>query len=59
MIDTKTIDMDNLPEQLLTGIGIQEIGTYAIGTEGLTITPNSDMYETYILRTKGNVSSKR
>ena len=59
MIDTKTIDMDNLPEQLLTGIGIQEIGTYAIGTEGLSITPNSDMYETYILRTKGNVSSKR
>jgi len=51
--------MDNLPEQLLTGIGTQEIGTYAIGTEGLSITPNSDMYETYILRTKGNVSSKR
>lgn len=56
--DMKTVNSDNLPTQVSTGIGTQEIGTYAIGTEWLVVTPNSDMHEIYILRTKGNLNKK-
>lgn len=52
-IDTKTVDSDNI-DQYSWGIGTVTIGTESIGSEDL----EDDYYETYILRTKGNLNYK-
>lgn len=57
-IDSKTLVWSDVVPSGGWGIGTNEIGTYAIGTEwpDEDISEDDDYYETYILRTKGNLN---
>lgn len=54
LVDTKTIDLDNIPNQT-GGIGSLPIGSFPIGDE---VDNQEEMNEVYILRSKGVLNVK-